>query len=108
MEDVRFTTFVNKASGDLMLACWTGKPIKKATLYVRKQGEKQQDYYVVRMDDVFVAEYHSGASTGSVIPADSFTLNFSKIKFEYRAQKADGSLEAPTSVGYDLELAKSV
>lgn len=39
MPGIKFTSTVNKASGELMLACWTGKPIKKAVLYVRKQAK---------------------------------------------------------------------
>jgi type VI secretion system secreted protein Hcp len=110
MPGIKFTSTVNKASGELMLACWTGKPIKKAVLYVRKQGEKQQDYYVVTMDDTLVTEFESSGhgSGGTSIPMDSFSLIFNKVKFEYKAQKSDGSLEAPVSVGYDLSQGKKI
>ena len=101
IEPINFTSSVNKASGELMRACWAGTNIKKASLYVRKQGEKQQDYYVVRMENVIVTAYHSGASNGSLLPADSFSFSFTQVKFEYKAQKPDGSLEAPVTVGYD-------
>jgi type VI secretion system secreted protein Hcp len=109
MPGIKFTSTVNKASGELMLACWTGKPIKKAVLYVRKQGEKQQDYYVVTMDDTLVTEFESsGHGAGGNLPMDSFTLIFNKVKFEYKVQKSDGSLEAPVSVGYDLGQGKKL
>jgi len=53
-QDFHFTSQVNKASAELMLACATGKHIKKAQLFVRKQGENQQDYYTVTMEDFIV------------------------------------------------------
>ena len=110
MPGIKFTSTVNKASGELMLACWTGKPIKKAVLYVRKQGENQQDYYVVTLDDALVTEFDSSGhgSGGTSIPMDSFSLIFNKVKFEYKAQKSDGSLEPPVSVGYDLSQRKKL
>jgi type VI secretion system secreted protein Hcp len=110
MKQINFATTVNKASGELMLACWTGKPIKKAVLYVRKQGENQQDYYVVTLDDALVTEFDSSGhgSGGTSIPMDSFSLIFNKVKFEYKAQKSDGSLEPPVSVGYDMGQAKKI
>lgn len=39
---------------------------------------------------------------------DSFSLIFNKVKFEYKAQKSDGSLEPPVSVGYDLSQRKKL
>ena len=36
-------------------------------------------------------------------PIDQASLGFSTIQFEYRAQKADGSLEAAVKSGWDLK-----
>jgi len=103
-QDVHFTTQVNKSSPELLLACANGKHIKKAQLFVRKQGENQQDYYVVTLEDLIVSSYQSGGSNGSNhLPTDQFALNFAKIKFEYKAQKDDGSLEAPVTAGWSLK-----
>src|SRR5215216_4001780 len=44
-QDVHFTSSVNKSSPLLMLACASGQHIKKAVLFVRKQGAEQQDFY---------------------------------------------------------------
>jgi type VI secretion system secreted protein Hcp len=104
MNDVQFSEKMSKASPKLLLACATGEHIKKAVLYVRKQGKDQQDYYVVTMNDFIVSSYQSGGSNGSHhLPTDQFALNFSKIKFEYKPQKDDGSLEAPVTAGWDLK-----
>jgi len=108
-QDLHFTTEVGTASPTLMLACATGQHIKKAVLHVRKAGGDQQNYYTVTLSDVLVSSYQSGAhSSGDPIPTDQFSLNFAKIEFEYKPQKADGSLGSAVKTGYDLKANKKV
>ncbi len=108
-QDLHVTTEVNKASPELMISCATGKHIKKAVLHVRKAGGEQQDYYTVTMSDLLISSYQSGAhSSGDPIPTDQFSLNFSKIEFEYKPQKADGGLGSAVKTGYDVKANKKV
>lgn len=108
-QDIHFTTAVNKASPLLMLYCANGKHIKKATLFIRKAGEKQLDFMKVTLSDILVSSYQSGGAEGSKsLPVDQFALNFAKIQFEYAPQKADGSLEGPVTGGWDLKKAEKV
>jgi len=103
-QDLHFTTGVNKASPLLMLACASGQHIKKATLYVRKQGGEQQEFYTIKMEDLLVSSYQSGGSEGSEsVPTDQFSLNFTKIKFSYKPQKPDGSLDSAVEAGWDVK-----
>lgn len=103
-QDIHFTSTVGKASPNLALSCASGKHISKAVLYVRKQGETQQDYYVVTMEDLLVSSYQSGdAAGGSSVPTDQFSLNFTKIKYEYKSQKKDGTLDAPVTMTWDIK-----
>ncbi len=103
-QDIHFTSQVGKASTLLALSCASGKHIKKAVLYVRKQGETQQDYYTLTLEDLLVSSYQSGDHAGgSSIPTDQFSLNYTKIKYEYKPQKADGSLDAPTTMTWDVK-----
>ncbi|WP_199085530.1 type VI secretion system tube protein Hcp [Bosea sp. ASV33] len=103
-QDIHFTSSVGKASANLALSCASGKHIKKAVLYVRKQGETQQDYYVVTLEDLLVSSYQSGDHAGgSSIPTDQFSLNYAKIKYEYKPQKQDGSLDAPITMTWDVK-----
>ena len=103
MQDFSFSMKVNKASPKLMLACATGDHIKQATLTCRKAGGDQQEYMKVVMSDILVSSYQAGGSVGSVIPMDQISLNFSKIEFEYKPQKADVSLDSPLKTGWDLK-----
>ena len=106
-QDVHFSTQVNISSPKIKMACDTGQHIKKAQLFVRKQGEEQKDYYVLTFEDFIVSSYSSGGSSGSNhLPTDQFAFNFSKMKFEYSKQKDDGGLEAPITSGWDLQTNK--
>jgi type VI secretion system secreted protein Hcp len=109
MQDFHFVMNANKASPKLMLACATGQHIKEAKLTCRKAGGDKMEYLVVKMSDLMVSSYQTGGSeNGSPVPIDQISLNFSKIEFEYKPQKSDGTLDAPVKAGYDLKLNKKV
>jgi type VI secretion system secreted protein Hcp len=100
--DINFSTHVNKSSPELMQHCATGKHIKKAVLFVRKQGTEQQEYYVINFSDLLVSSYQSGGGGGNV-PVDSFSLNFAKIEFSYSPQKPDGTLDTAVKASWNLK-----
>jgi type VI secretion system secreted protein Hcp len=101
MQDFHFVMKVNKSSPILMLSCATGKHIKAATLTCRKAGGDQQEYMKVVMSDLLVSSYQTGGA--GEIPTDQISLNFGKIEFEYKPQKADGTLDSPVKTGWDLK-----
>jgi type VI secretion system secreted protein Hcp len=106
MQDFTFTMQTNKASPTLMLACATGQHITEATLSARKAGGEQQDYLKIVMQDLIIANFQLGAS--NEIPRDQVAINFSKISFEYKEQKPDGTLGSPVKTGYDLKANKKI
>jgi type VI secretion system secreted protein Hcp len=109
MKDFHAVMKIGKASPKLMLACATGEHLKKAVLTCRKAGKEQQEYLKVTLTDLLVSSYQTGGNGhGGVVPTDQFSLNFAKIEFEYREQKADGNLGAPVKAGYDLKSNKQV
>ncbi len=109
MQDFHFTMRMNKATPELFLACATGKHIKEALLTCRKAGTEQQEFLKIKFSDLLVSSYQTGGSSGGdVIPTDQISLNFSKIEYEYKPQKADGTLDGPVKAGYDLKLNKKV
>ena len=106
-QDLHFTTTVNKSSPLLAKACATGQHIKKATLFVRKAGKDQGDYYVIKLTDILVSSYQNGPSEHSdAVPTDQFSLNFTKIEFSYKPELSNGALGAPVTATYDLKAAK--
>jgi type VI secretion system secreted protein Hcp len=103
-QDMHFTTRVNKASPLLLLSVASGEHIKKAVLFVRKAGKEQQEYYTVTMEDLLVSSWQSGGSEGSnALPVDQFSLNFTKVKFEYKPQDAKGGLGSAIAAGWDVK-----
>ena len=109
MHDFAFQKHVDKASPKLMLACAGGDHIKQATLTCRKAGKDQQEYLVVKFSDILVSSFQTGGhGEGDVRPLDSIALNFAKIEFDYKEQKADGSLGGSVKTGWDLKLNKKV
>ena len=109
MQDFHFAMKASKASPKLMLACAEGEHFKKATLTCRKAGKEQQEFLKVTMSDLLVSSYQtSGSSNGDEVPTDQVSLNFSKVEFEYKDQKADGTLGGTVKTGYDVKAMKKV
>lgn len=104
MQDFNFVMKVNKASPKLFLACARGDHIKSAVLTCRKAGKDQQEYLKVTFSDILVSSFQtSGAASADMLPMDQISLNFAKIEFEYREQKADGTLGGAIKSWYDLK-----
>ena len=104
--DVNLTMATCKASPKLYLACATGEHIKTAKLVVRKAGGGQQEYLTVTMSECLVSSFQTGGNGD--VPIDNFSLNIGKMEFEYKPQKADGTLDSPVKTGYDYKLNKKV
>ena len=105
MQDFHFTTRVSKASPALFLACATGQHMKEAKLAAVKAGAMQQEFLTWTFSDVLVSGYQTGGAEGDLV-TDQVSLSFSKIKVEYKAQKADGSLDTPIVAGWDKKANK--
>ena len=101
MSDFSFTARTTKASPQLFLSCAQGKHLKEAILTVRKAGGSQQEYLIIKLNDVLVSAYALGSGEGESEPHDAFSLNFVKLSYDYKPQKADGSLDAPVHAGWD-------
>jgi type VI secretion system secreted protein Hcp len=109
MQDFHFVMKINKASPKLMLACATGEHIKEATLTCRKAGKEQQEFLKIKFEDLLVSSYQTGGSGhGDIVPTDQISLNYSKIHFEYKEQKPDGTLGGAVKAGYDLKANKKL
>jgi type VI secretion system secreted protein Hcp len=105
MQDFHFTMKTNKASPKLMAACASGEHIKTGTLIARKAGGKAAVQFLkVVMTDLLVSSYQTGGSGGGdEIPMDQISLNFAKVEFTYKDQKADGTAGSDVVGGWDLK-----
>jgi len=91
----------DKASPNLMKACATGEHIKEATLTARKAGKGQQEYIIVKMNDILITSVQPSGSSEN--PMESFSMQPAKIDIEYKPQKDDGSLDAGLHFKYDIK-----
>ncbi len=101
--DISFNKNVDLASPKLAYYCASGGPITKATLHVRKQGKEQKEYYQILLEELIVSSFQSHAANGQTTVTESFSLNFAKVKFVYKEQKADGSLGASPEFVWDIK-----
>src|SRR4029077_9313339 len=53
-QDLSILHKIDKASPLLMRACATGMHLKEATITHRKAGKDQQDYLIVKMNDIII------------------------------------------------------
>ena len=103
--DFAFTHKIDKASPLLLQACATGKHLKEATITRRKAGKGQQEFLVIKMNDVIVTSVmESDADGGDQM--ESVSLAFAKVDIEYRPQKPNGSLDAGLHFKYDIKANK--
>lgn len=101
-QDLSIVHNVDKASPLLLKACATGTHIKDATITHRKAGKGQQEYLIVKLNDVIITGVTHGGSPGQGI-SENVTLAFAKVDLEYKPQKADGTLDAGIHFKYDIK-----
>lgn len=104
--DFMFTHRIDKASPNLLKACATGEHIKEATITARKPGKGQQEFLIVKMNDVIVTSIALASGADTTATSESIALRFAKVDFEYKPQKADGSLDAGVRFKYDIKANK--
>ena len=104
MNNFDFTMRVNKATPKLMQKLASGEHIKNAVLTCRKAGKTPQEYLKITFEDIIVSSYNTGGGDGDdAIPVESIALNFAKVNFEYREQKADGTLGGAVVASHDMK-----
>jgi hypothetical protein len=86
VHDISISKYVDKASTKLALACANGKHFKEAVITVRKAGRGQQEFLTYKLSNVLISSYQSGGSGNNATPAESITLNFTKISIKYAKQ----------------------
>ena len=55
-----------------------------------------------------MSDQNASTGGGGDEPIENISLNFSKVEFEYKPQKADGTLGDAIPAGWDLKLNKKV
>jgi len=102
VQDVSFTKYIDKSSPDLMLATCNGKHFDKAVLTVRKAGEQPLEYLLVTMEDLIITSVSTGGSGGEDRLTENVTLNFARIKVQYKEQTEKGGVGATPEMGWNI------
>jgi type VI secretion system secreted protein Hcp len=104
-QDLSIVHSIDKATPELLKACATGLHIKDATITHRKAGKGQQEYLIIKLNDVTItAVSHAGAEDQPY--AESVSLKFAKVDLEYKPQRPDGSLDPGLHFKFDLKANK--
>lgn len=124
--DATFTMHVDKSYPKLEAACTAGNFISKVVLTVRKAGRGQKGFLVVTFSDVLISNClltsssnfkHRAQVTDITpdpavenlmppgVPIVQFSINFARIKEEYKVQNPDGSLAGSLDYSYSLQQA---
>jgi type VI secretion system secreted protein Hcp len=104
--EMAFSKMTDQSTPALYTACAEGKKLGDATLHVgRNEGGKFMSLMKYTLSNAMVSNINT--SGGGGMPADSFTVNFTKIKSEFTQQNADSTKKGTASFGWDLETNKA-
>ena len=102
VQDLSFTKYMDKSTPDLLLSCCNGKHFDSAVLVVRKAGEKPLEYLHITMTEVLVTSVSEGGSGGEDRLTENVTLNFAKVKVDYKEQLATGGAGASPTMTWNI------
>jgi len=103
VHDLTITKYVDKSSPTVMKHCASGKHFPECKLVVRKAGgDSPVEYLKIKMSDVMISGWTTGASAGEDRVSETITMNFAKVHTEYTEQMADGSAGAGVPFGWDI------
>jgi len=102
VQDLSFTKYLDKSSPDLLLASCNGKHFDKAVLTVRKAGENPLEYLLITLEEVLVTSVSTGGSGGEDRLTENVTLNFAKVKVQYKEQTPTGGVGDKPEMGWDI------
>jgi type VI secretion system secreted protein Hcp len=102
VQDLSVTKWIDKSSCDLHIAACNGKHFAKATLIVRKAGEKPLEYLTINMTNCLITAVSTGGSGGEDRLTENVTINFEKVKVEYKIQDDKGAGKAAGSYTFDI------
>src|SRR6476661_7856255 len=80
--DLSFVHKIDKATPVLFQSCATGVHLKEATITHRKAGKEQQEYLVIKMNDVIITSVANDTHPNAD-DTESVTLAFAKVVLEY-------------------------
>ena len=103
--DLSFTHTIDKASPRLLQACATGTHLKEATITHRKAGKGQQEYLIIKMNDIIITSVSLGDSSGRR-DRRTWLSPLPRSTLEYRPQNPNGTLDPGIHFKFDIKANK--
>jgi len=101
--DLTVTKYIDLATTTILSNCSKGKHFSTATLTARKVGgDKPLEYLTITMSQVFISGVQHGGSQGDERTTENVTLNFEKVKVDYKPQSVSGSGGGDTPFNWDI------
>jgi len=100
--DLHFKKHTDRSTPDLLMGCYYGKHFDKATLIIRKAGEKPLEYMTYTLEDVRISSVKQEGAPDDPKLMESVSLNFAKIRFDYKEQTEKGGTGATPSGSIDV------
>ncbi|MES2069605.1 MAG: type VI secretion system tube protein Hcp [Pseudomonadota bacterium] len=100
--EVTLTKSTDVSSADLFMQAVCGKSLGKAEIHFLQTGgadKKQQVYLKIELEEAIVSSYST--SSGGDRPSESFSLNFTKVSYQYDAFSGD-KVTTGTAKKWDL------
>lgn len=90
------------STGSLFQQCCAGKHFTTATLTsLKAAGDKPLKFLEIKFSECFVTGLSFGGSAGNDV-SESLSFSYSKIQFNYQAQKSDGTGGDTSGGGWDI------
>ena len=102
-----FTKYLDSATDNILLHCWGGTQIDKATVTCfRSDGSKTNEpvkYLEVIMEHVIISNYSISGGAGDV-PIENISLDYGTIEYKYTPQGRDkGKAGTQVPIKHNLE-----
>ncbi|QEC69840.1 type VI secretion system tube protein Hcp [Panacibacter ginsenosidivorans] len=99
--EFNFMMSINPASVLFKKLLYNGTKLTSVDVYMIKPGTTAFTYYKIRMEDVTITSVQESAS--SEYPTFAISLSPSRIAWQQRKQRADGSGGDKTTYGWDVQ-----
>ncbi len=101
-----FLKRLDKSSVYMYEACSAGYSYDVDIIFYRASGTVRTSYLTIKLHNAIINSVSSSMAGG--IPMESFTLKYSKVTWEHKSSKTDGSANVGRdSGGWDLALNKA-
>ncbi|MCR2746298.1 Hcp family type VI secretion system effector [Limnobacter parvus] len=102
VDSISLTKLVDRSTPNLIKACCTGRHFDKASVIVRKAGEKPLEYLRFELESVFINRVSQGGKSSNDQVKETVYLSFSSFRTIYTPQSETGGMLAKVEGGFRI------